>query len=111
MYVTTPQSLVVRLSLVNVQIVNQDLVSCMSHPTDRSLAVALQFNLNKYETENYPKTSRLRRLKRQTYEHKTQGNCLVFFKNIKFIFLGFGLHSWITTVVYSGSCVADGNLH
>ena len=45
----------------------------MSHPTDRSLAVALQFNLDKYETENYPKVSKLRRAKRQFHEHHEQG--------------------------------------
>ena len=60
-------------SFINVLLANHDLVSCMSHPTDRSLAVALQFNLDKYETENYPKVSKLRRAKRQFHEHHAQG--------------------------------------
>jgi hypothetical protein len=44
----------------------KEVTSCMSHPADRSLASAMQFSLDSYETDNYPQTkSGSDRLKRQ----------------------------------------------
>ena len=40
-------------------------LECWKRKLDRNLAIALQFSLDKYETENYPNKSRLRRTKRQ----------------------------------------------